>query len=138
MKRLILISLLLFLYICSYSQLLRWNYNPIYDSLYLTDSDTLETVSFENRKEKLTYVYGINYGDIDSTTVQLYIQGSISSFGWVTIGDTVTLDSNSTERVYYITGTTIPYPDIKFMMRRDTVEDVIDGWIKTGVYIKQD
>ena len=56
----------------------------------------------------------------------------------VTIGDTVTLDSNSTERVYYITGTTIPYPDIKFMMRRDTVEDVIDGWIKTGVYIKQD
>ena len=82
MKRLILISLLLFLYICSYSQLLRWNYRPIYDSLYLTDSDTLETVSFENRKEKLTYVYGINYGDIDSTTIQLYIQGSIPSFGW--------------------------------------------------------
>jgi hypothetical protein len=136
MKKLIFIILFL-ISICSFGQTFQHGYNSIFDSLYIEDSDTLEQVTLELPNYAFTYVYGINYGSIDSSTILLYIQASIPSMGWTTISDTVTLDSTSTATYYYLTGTTPPYPDIKLMMERDTVEYVLDGWVKTILFTRK-
>lgn len=137
MKKLILTSFIILIYVCSFGQTFQWGYNSIFDSLYLEDSDTLEQFNLDPSTKDFDWVYGINYGDIDSSEVLLYIQGSIPGFGWVTISDTVTLDSTNTERVFYITGDTPNYPSLKFIMERDEVDTTLDGWIKTGWYTRK-
>lgn len=130
MKKAIITISIILLYICSYSQTLQYGYNNIYDSLKLVNSDTLNQVNYVLPDKQFTWVYGINYGDIDSTTIQIFVQASIPSLGWVTISDTATIDSTSTARSYYLTGTTPPYPEIKLITKRDTTEIVREGWIK--------
>lgn len=142
MKRLLLITTIFLISICSFGQRMQWGENTIHytihDTAYLADTDTLETINLDMPNGNFTWVYGVNYGDIDSTTTLLYIQASIPTMGWVSITDTITIDSTSTERVYYLTGDKPKYSDIKFMMERDTVETVIDGWIKDVFYIRND
>lgn len=140
MKKLLLIGLFL-ISICSFGQRMHWGENTIHytthDTAFLADTDTLETINLIMPNENFTWVYGINYGEIDSTTTLLYIQASIPTMGWVSITDTITIDSTSTDRVYYLTGDKPKYEDIKFVMERDTVEDIIEGWIKDIFYIRE-
>jgi len=105
--------------------------------MYLSNSDTLNYVTVSSPTRDFDWIYGINYGDIDSTELLLYIQGSIASFGWETFTDTITIDSNSTERVFYLKGNTPDYPDLKFIFERDNIEDTLDGWIRTGWYTRK-
>ena len=141
MKSHFLIGLLL-ISICSFGQTrLQWGETSIHytsrDTAYIADTDTLEFIVPDIPNEDFTWVYGVNYGEIDSTTVMLYIQGSIQRLGWVTISDTIIIDSTSTDRVYYLTGNKSPYPQMKFIMKRDTVEDIREGWIKDVFYIRE-
>jgi len=140
MKQILLIGILL-ISICSFGQRMQWGENAIHftshDTAYLADTDTLETINLAMPNDNFTWVYGINYGDIDSTTTLLYIQGSIPGMSWVSITDTITIDSTSTEAVYYLTGDKSKYEEIKFMMERDTVETIIEGWIKDVFYIRE-
>ena len=137
MKKLILILGIFLISIYSFGQTFQYGYNGIFDSLYIEDSDTLNQVNLSLPNHAFSYVYGINYGSIDSITILNYIQASIPGMGWITISDTVTLDSNSTTSVYYLTGTTPSYPEIKFIMERDTVESVLNGWIKTILFTRK-
>lgn len=138
MKKLIIIPFLL-VSILGFNQNVnfQYGYNAIFDTVYLIDSDTLNQVNISPPTRDFDWLYAVNYGDIDSTEVLLYIQGSIAGYGWETFTDTVTLDSNSTERVFYLKGDTPDYPDLKFIFERDKVDTTLDGWIRTGWYTRK-
>ena len=138
MKKVILTSLVLILYICSFGQTnLQWGYTPLHDSIFF-DTDTLYQTNIDiSNNDQFTYVYGVDYGDIDSNTILLYIQASIPSYGWTTISDTIVIDSTTTGRAKYLTGTTPPYPEMKFIIESDAVGDTIEGWVKDILYTKK-
>ena len=135
----ITIAILLLISIISFGQNKRFDWGDmiLHDTLALADSDTLEYLVVEPPDDQYTWVYGLNYGDFDSTTLIICMQASMPTMGWVTISDTLTIDSTNTDRVYYWTGTSTYYPQFKFVYERDTVEDIREGWIRDIYYTRK-